>query len=80
MIQCSNGLDMGIQRSYFISGIALLDAVKPSRTNMLSVPLFLSVQQLKPSGHCFSDTFLANHSLQKSLSKDFSLLDLLKMF
>lgn len=41
MVRCSNGLDMGIQRClFFISGVALLDVIKLSFTNMFSVHYF----------------------------------------
>lgn len=80
MVQCSNGLDMGIQRRYFlIRGIALLDTMNPSFTNMFSVHYFFQCISLNQVALLFR-YFLANYSLQKSLSKDFILLDLLNVF
>lgn len=63
---------------FFISGVALLDAMKPSFINVFSVHYFFQHTSLNQMALLFR-YFLANYTLQKSLSKAVFLLECLNI-
>lgn len=80
MVQCSSGFDVGIKGITFYLWNCPFGCNETILHKHVFSLLFISVCYVKASCIAFQIMSLANYSLQKSLSKDFILLDLLNRF